>query len=74
MRRAMIDPLKCGNCSECNVAVLCPQKAIIRELPTDKPWIDFMQCRGCMKCKTYCPNDAVLEEVKSCNGGFARSW
>ena len=74
MKRALINPDKCLNCSECNVALLCPQKAIIREQATDKPWVDFQLCRGCMKCKTYCNDSAVLEEIKPCNGGFAGSW
>lgn len=74
MKRALVNPECCQNCPECNVAMLCPQKAIIREEPTDKPWVDFQLCRGCMKCKVFCNNGAVLEEIKPCNGGFAQSW
>lgn len=74
MRRALIDPNNCLNCDECNVAVLCPQKAIIREEPSDKPWVDFQLCRGCMKCKSYCINNAVLEEKKPCNMNSLQSW
>ena len=74
MKRALIDPKNCLRCSECNVAALCPQKAIIREEPEDMPWVDFQLCRGCMNCKMYCNNSAVLEEIKPCNGGFAKNW
>jgi len=74
MKRALINPENCLNCQICNVAALCPQKAIIREEPTDKPWVDFRLCRGCMKCKLFCNNNAVLEELKPCNGGLAQSW
>ncbi len=74
MRRALINPEKCLNCQECKVDVLCPQKAIIRENPTDYPWVDFMLCRGCMKCREFCNNHAVLEEVKPCNGSLLQSW
>ena len=74
MKRALINPDKCGNCFECNVVALCPQKAMIREEPTDKPWVDFLLCRGCMKCKDFCNNGAVLEEIKPCTGGRAMSW
>ena len=74
MKRALIDPAKCKSCDPCAVDEKCPQKAIIRELPTDPPWVDFYRCRGCMKCVKFCENGAVLEELKPCNGGFARSW
>jgi len=74
MKRAMIDPDKCKNCDVCGVDEKCPQQAVIREAKADKPWVDFQLCRGCMKCKTYCVNGAVLEEIKPCNGGFSSSW
>jgi len=74
MKRALINPEVCQKCQECAVALLCPQNALIREEPADIPWVDFMLCRGCMKCKTFCRNGAVLEEVKPCNGGFSQSW
>ena len=74
MKHALINPENCRNCFECNVAVLCPQKAIIREQSTDKPWVDFQLCRGCMKCKQYCAGSAVLEEIKPCDGNFTSSW
>ena len=74
MKRALINPDKCQRCNLCNVDARCPQKAIIREEPTEMPWVDFRLCRGCMKCKQLCENGAVLEEIKPCNGGFATSW
>lgn len=74
MKRALINPENCLVCTECSVAAFCPQKAIIREEPADQPWVDFQLCRGCMKCKTYCINNAVLEETKPCDGKFSPSW
>jgi len=74
MKRALIDPKICHNCNTCDVEEKCPQKAVIREDKSDKPWIDFYKCRGCMKCKLFCKNDAVLEETKPCDGNFAPSW
>ena len=74
MKRAMINPDVCNNCDVCEVNEKCTAKAIIREEKTDKPWVDFYKCRGCMECKLFCKNGAVIEAVKPCNGGFARSW
>lgn len=74
MKRAMVDPAKCLNCSVWDVADNCPQQAIIREINDDKPWIDFYGCRGCMKCKVFCKHQAVLEIIKPCDGSFASSW
>lgn len=74
MKRALIDPKKCLKCADCGVAAQCPQKAIIREEPTDMPWVDFQLCRGCMKCKAYCKNKAILEALKPCDGNPRQSW
>jgi len=74
MKRAMVDPAKCVSCSICLVEEKCPEKAIIREETTDKPWIDFYHCRGCMKCKVNCEYEAIIEITKPCDGGFAQSW
>jgi len=74
MKRAMIDPKICRNCDICQVEINCPQKAVIREEAADKPWIDFYHCRGCMKCKSFCKNNAIIEEIKPCDGKFAKSW
>ena len=74
MKRAIIDPEKCNNCDVCIVNEQCPEKAIIREEKTDKPWVDFYKCRGCMKCRKFCEHSAVIEALKPCNGGFASSW
>jgi len=74
MKRAMIVPDKCKNCEVCAVYENCGPRAIIREERIDKPWVDFYKCRGCMDCKQACNNDAVIEEIKPCNGGFAKSW
>ncbi|MCL2774304.1 MAG: hypothetical protein FWD71_13275 [Oscillospiraceae bacterium] len=74
MKRAMIDPVKCANCPTCLVEEKCQENAVIREEVIDKPWIDFYHCRGCMKCKTVCEHNAVIEEIKPCDGKFAAGW
>ena len=74
MKRALIDPQICCNCDVCQVDDKCPQKAVIKEDDSDKPWIDFYKCRGCMKCKAYCNNNAIIEETKPCDGGFSQTW
>jgi len=74
MKRALIDPEKCRNCSACAVNEKCPENAVIREEATDKPWVDFYKCRGCMKCKLFCPNGSIIEELKPCDGGLLKSW
>jgi len=66
MKRALINPEKCRNCDVCAVSVNCPETAVIREEKADKPWVDFYKCRGCMKCKGFCQNGAVLEEARPC--------
>ncbi|MCL2461876.1 MAG: hypothetical protein FWF44_04360 [Defluviitaleaceae bacterium] len=67
MKKALIDPGKCADCAVCLVAENCPAKAIIREEPADKPWIDSYHCRGCMKCKAVCEHQAVTEEITPCH-------
>ncbi len=74
MKRAMIDPSRCVKCQSCKVETDCTQRAVIKESPDDKPWIDFQLCRGCMKCKIFCPNGAVVEIVQPCNGSSKMSW
>ena len=74
MKRALIDPAKCNNCQPCVVLENCPTNAAFREDAEDKPWIDFYHCRGCMKCKSLCEYQAIIEETKPCDGGLAKSW
>jgi len=75
MKRALIDPDKCKSCDPCSVETNCPQQnVIIREDKADKPWIDFYKCRGCMKCKQFCENGAILEEIKPCDPSAMTSW
>ena len=74
MKRAMIDPKICKTCNICEVDSQCPQNAVIREDKGDTPWVDFYKCRGCMKCKLFCNNGAVLEEIKPCDGKSSPSW
>lgn len=64
MKRAMVDRFKCKGCIPCNIEENCSNKAIIRE--DDIPWVDFYLCSGCMKCKTYCPFNAVEEIARPC--------
>jgi len=51
VKRAIILPEACRNCEICEAGEVCQQDAFIREKKEDKPWIDFYQCRGCLKCK-----------------------
>ncbi|MEI6101091.1 MAG: hypothetical protein WCP73_04555 [Eubacteriales bacterium] len=54
MKRAVIVSENCLNCVPCPVESNCSNHAIIREEPTDKPWVDFYMCSGCLKCKALC--------------------
>ena len=74
MKRAVVDPEKCINCTPCLVEAGCPNKAIIREEPSDKPWVDFYKCRGCMKCVGFCACNAVSEITRPCDGGARMGW
>lgn len=74
MRRAMIDPVRCRNCSPCAVIDGCSMGAAFREADRDKPWIDFYRCSGCMRCKTACPAGAVLEISQPCGGKPRMGW
>lgn len=74
MKRAIIRPEKCKKCKICNAEQACQQNAFIREKDDDKPWIDFYQCRGCLKCKPACAYEAVGEIIQPCNGKGKMSW
>lgn len=74
MKRAIILPEVCWNCEICEAQKVCPQDAFIREKKDDKPWIDFYQCRGCLKCKPACPCGAVGEIIQPCNGKGKMGW
>jgi len=74
MKRAIIKPDLCSNCPECAVIAACDRTAIIRESVQDKPWIDFYQCTGCLKCKPACPQHAVEELLQPCTGTRRMSW
>ena len=60
MRTALIDSKKCKNCKVCKVQEFCDRKAIIREDPSDMPWVDSLRCNGCLKCKDIC---SAIEDV-----------
>jgi len=74
MKRAIIEPNRCLGCEECEVVRVCESRAVIREEPTQKPWIDFMNCTGCMKCKTVCRGQAMQFAVQPCTGRGRMSW
>lgn len=74
MMRAMIKPDRCLACVVCEVARRCPSKAVIREEATDKPWIDFLMCTGCLKCKEACRGKAMEFIVQPCTGGRRMTW
>ena len=74
MRRAIVEPLKCKNCTNCLVEINCPKFAIIRETKEDKPWIDFYKCCGCMNCRGFCTENAISEITHPCNSKPGKSW
>ncbi len=71
----MINPEKCQRCDVCQIQANCDgPNVLIRESNTDMPWVDFYKCRGCMKCKNYCPNGAVEGLAQPCNMAGKMSW
>jgi Fe-S-cluster-containing hydrogenase component 2 len=74
MKRIMIIPLKCQNCNPCEIETFCPKKAIFREEPVEKPWIDFYKCSGCLKCKPLCKFDAIEELMRPCSENNLGGW
>jgi Fe-S-cluster-containing hydrogenase component 2 len=65
MKKIIILPSKCKNCFFCKLEEKCTNKAVYREEPADKPWIDFFRCTGCLKCKFVCPYGATEEVINS---------
>ena len=74
MTRALIRPEKCGDCQPCEVERRCSMKAVFREDPQEQPWIDFYRCSGCLKCKTFCPNDAIEAIRHPCDSRARLGW
>jgi len=74
MKRSVIRPEKCKNCTPCLIDAHCPNRAVIREDAGDKPWIDFYKCNGCMKCAGFCKNGAVEETSQPCTGAARQGW
>ena len=74
MKRALIDPEGCANCDPCAAIEKCPNSAIFRESESDKPWVDFYRCSGCMKCKANCALGAIIEITQPCNGKPRMGW
>jgi MinD superfamily P-loop ATPase len=74
MTRALIRPEKCGECQPCEVQRQCAMKAVFREDPNEQPWVDFYRCSGCLKCKAFCPNDAIEAIRHPCDGRARMGW
>ena len=75
MKRALINPELCKNCQPCMAEQACStMHAFFREKPTDKPWVDFYRCSGCLKCKPACPCDAIEVIMQPCNGKGKIGW
>lgn len=74
MKRAMIKLDKCLNCALCEPLARCPMKAVFRECPEDKPWVDLYKCSGCMKCKQLCPNGAFEMITQPCSTHGKTTW
>jgi len=74
MKRALIRPEKCSNCQPCEVEEQCPMKAVFREEASERPWVDFYRCSGCLKCKTFCGWGAIEEIIQPCNGQGRMGW
>ncbi|MHB0913193.1 MAG: ATP-binding protein [Armatimonadota bacterium] len=74
MKRAIINPDLCLNCSPCPVEESCSMQAAFRESPGDKPWIDFYRCSGCLDCKRLCPHGAIEEVAHPCEGKGRIGW
>ena len=74
MKRALIRPEKCSNCQPCEVEEQCPMKAVFREEATERPWVDFYRCSGCLTCKTLCVSGAIEEICQPCDGRGRMGW
>ena len=74
MKRALIQPQTCTGCVPCIIEEICDKHAIIRESKEEKPWVDFYMCAGCMRCKAYCPYNAIEEITQPCNGQRKMGW
>ena len=74
MKRALIRPEICSNCTPCAVEEQCPMHAILRENPVDRPWVDFYRCSGCLKCKGFCTHRAIEEITHPCDGEGRMGW
>ena len=74
MKRALIQPERCSNCQPCEVEVQCAMKAVFREQPDERPWVDFYRCSGCLKCKAICVGGAIEEIRHPCDGRGRMGW
>lgn len=74
MKRSLINPLKCRNCDNCQVIHQCPMNAAFREEGSEKPWVDFYRCSGCMRCKVFCQYGAIEEIYHPCDGKGKMGW
>jgi Pyruvate/2-oxoacid:ferredoxin oxidoreductase delta subunit len=74
MKRALIHPEKCKNCEVCQIEANCPNHAVIKENPEEKPWVDFYLCTGCLQCKALCLQGAVEDITQPCDGKKRMGW
>jgi Pyruvate/2-oxoacid:ferredoxin oxidoreductase delta subunit len=74
MIRALIQAETCANCQPCPALQVCENKAIFREKESDKPWVDFYLCRGCMDCKVKCLPKAIEFISRPCDGKPSKGW
>ena len=74
MKRPIIVQDRCEACQPCLAEKACANQAFIREDPSDKPWVDFYACRGCMRCLTACAKRAIDEITHPCDGKARQGW
>ena len=74
MKRALVHPDRCRGCRPCVAEGECPKGAFFREVPEEKPWVDFYRCSGCLKCKPACLHAAIEEIAQPCTGTGRVGW
>lgn len=74
MIRAIVVPERCPACQRCGPVEVCENRAFIREAPADRPWVDFLLCRGCRRCVPACPHAAIDVITQPCSGTARPSW
>jgi len=49
-------------------------RAVFRETPGCRPWVDFYRCSGCLQCKVFCEKGAIEEIAHPCDGKGRMGW